>query len=86
MEHFYNELAESKSPSTSIREARISYLEDKSISNIEKSPYYWAGFTYYGKLSKESQSRFELKYLLIFGLALIMVLFEIYYSKRNKTD
>jgi hypothetical protein len=86
MERFYKELGESKSPSNSIRKARISYLNDKSISNIEKSPYYWAGFTYYGKLNKERKSIFGLKYLLIFGLVLIIVLFGIYYSNRNKTE
>jgi CHAT domain-containing protein len=82
MEGFYNKLAKNNSPATSIRNARISYLDDKSISNIEKSPYYWAGFTYYGKLTKEEQRWFDFKYLLKLGFIFIVILLVFYIFKR----
>jgi len=74
MNHFYENLQNGKSPSNAIQNARLSYLEDQSMSNLEKSPYYWAGFTYYGKPDNDNQDPIELKYLMITGLVAAMIL------------
>ncbi|WP_264525993.1 CHAT domain-containing protein [Flavobacterium sp. N502536] len=36
--------------------AKLAFLQDKSISNAKKSPYYWSSFVYYGALSAEEKS------------------------------
>lgn len=82
MEGFYQKLAKNNSPATSIQNARISYLDDQSISNIEKSPYYWAGFMYYGKLTKEEKRWFDFEFLLKLGVVFIIILLVFYIFKR----
>jgi len=82
MGDFYSELQESKAPSISIERARISYLMDQSISNIEKSPYYWAGFNYYGKLSKDGHSSLDTKNILLIGGIILLLLLSFYIYMR----
>ncbi|WKV10901.1 CHAT domain-containing protein [Marivirga harenae] len=84
MEDFYKELVKNKAPSTAIRKAKISYLDDTSISGIEKSPYYWAGFTYYGKIKQEKQTWMDLKYIILLGLSAVIVLLLFYFFSRIK--
>jgi CHAT domain-containing protein len=82
MDHFYEDLQNSKSPSLAIKNAKISYLEDQSISNLEKSPYYWAGFTYYGKPNNGDQTDTDFKFLYIAILFVIIFLFGFYMFRR----
>ena len=84
MEDFYKELVKNKAPSIAIRKAKISYLDDTSISGIEKSPYYWAGFTYYGKIKQEKQTWMDLKYIILLGLSAVIVLLLFYFFSRIK--
>ncbi len=81
MNHFYEDLQRNKSPAISIRKAKISYLDDKSINNLEKSPYYWAGFTYYGKPINGNQTDANFKFLYIAILCVIILLFGFYASR-----
>lgn len=78
MTDFYRDLKESKSPAKSIKEARISYLMDKSISNIEKSPYYWAAFNYYGKVGEKEPVLINRNHILIIGITVFMILLGLY--------
>ncbi|WMN10717.1 CHAT domain-containing protein [Marivirga salinae] len=82
MNHFYEDLQGNQSPSLAIQNAKTVYLEDKTISNLEKSPYYWAGFTYYGKPSTEDQNEFEFRYFFIIGLIVIMIWVGFYLIRR----
>jgi CHAT domain-containing protein len=81
MEGFYKELQESNSPSISIKKARVSYLMDPDVSNIEKSPYYWAGFNYYGKI-EEGSSSMDRKYTLVVGITIFLLLLSLYIFMR----
>lgn len=84
MDRFYDELFRYKSPSYAIRNASISYLDDESISNIEKSPYYWAGFSYYGKLEKEKRNDSSVRSIGLWLLAAFVILLSLYIFVRTK--
>ena len=58
MSSYYKNLKTSRSRNESLHEAKVSYLEDSSIQNSKKSPYYWAAFVYYGTtdISQNSNS------------------------------
>jgi len=55
--------------------AKIAFLNDKSISNAKKSPYYWSSFVYYGSISTEQKSGNYIYYVIslltVIGLFLI---------------
>ncbi|OXA77956.1 CHAT domain-containing protein [Flavobacterium aquidurense] len=55
--------------------AKIAFLNDKSIPNVKKSPYYWSSFVYYGSISQEEKASNYIYYiisiLIIIGLFLI---------------
>ncbi|MRX66401.1 CHAT domain-containing protein [Flavobacterium resistens] len=55
--------------------AKLEYLNDKSIPNAKKSPYYWSSFVYYGSLSAEEKSVNYIYYIVsllaLIGLFLI---------------
>lgn len=45
---FYDELAAGASKPLALHEAQLAYLNRKDLPGYLKSPYYWAGLTYYG--------------------------------------
>ncbi|WP_273445118.1 CHAT domain-containing protein [Neolewinella agarilytica] len=45
---FYDQLGQGSKRGMALHEAQLEYLADESISQRNKSPYLWAGFTYYG--------------------------------------
>jgi CHAT domain-containing protein len=55
--------------------AKLSFLQDKSIPNAKKSPYYWSSFVYYGSISAEEKSTNYIFYIIslltVIGLFLI---------------
>jgi hypothetical protein len=55
--------------------AKIAFLNDKSIPNAKKSPYYWSSFIYYGSISVEEKTPNYIFYIIsllaVIGLFLI---------------
>ena len=55
--------------------AKIAFLNNKSIPNAKKSPYYWSSFVYYGSISSEEKSGNYIYYVIslltLIGLFLI---------------
>lgn len=55
--------------------AKIAFLNDKSIPNAKKSPYYWSSFVYYGSISSEEKSTNYIFYIIsllaVIGLFLV---------------
>ncbi|MEM6769325.1 MAG: CHAT domain-containing protein, partial [Bacteroidota bacterium] len=45
---FYDQVAEQTEVGLALHEAKIEYLSDPALADLQKSPYYWAGLTYYG--------------------------------------
>lgn len=55
--------------------AKLDFLNNKSIPNAKKSPYYWSSFVYYGSISPEEKSSnymlYIISFLAVIGLFLI---------------
>ncbi|MET0944946.1 MAG: CHAT domain-containing protein [Flavobacterium sp.] len=56
-------------------DAKIAFLNDKTIPNAKKSPYYWSSFVYYGSISQEEKTSNYIYYIIsllsVIGLFLI---------------
>lgn len=61
--------------------AKQDYLNDKSLPNAKKSPYYWSSFVYYGSISVEEKSANYIYYIV--SLLILIGLFLIYNQYRN---
>lgn len=56
--------------------AKIDFLNDKSIPNAKKSPYYWSSFVYYGAISSEEKTSNYIFYII--SLLIVITLFLIF--------
>jgi len=45
---FYQTLGQGATKGMALHRAQLSYLDDETMRDVEKSPYLWAGLTYYG--------------------------------------
>lgn len=54
MEKFYGNIKNGVSFSEANHKAKLDFLKDENISNINKSPYYWSSMVYYGTLEEKS--------------------------------
>jgi len=61
--------------------AKRDYLNDKSIPNAKKSPYYWSSFVYYGSISTEEKSPNYIFYIV--SLLIVIALFLGFNHYRN---
>ncbi len=79
MEYFYHELSKGEKPSKALHLAKLTYLENNSLSKA--NPYHWAAFTAWGH---DSYSTKPSKKYWIFGLLGIVILGCIFFlSKRG---
>lgn len=75
MAMFYDAYKKNHSASGANRQSKLDYLQDVSVNNIKKSPYYWSAFAYYGKIDKQKPNKLPIYYgigllSLIIGLLL----------------
>jgi CHAT domain-containing protein/tetratricopeptide (TPR) repeat protein len=54
---FYQQLAAHQTKAEALRQAKLSFLDNSDIPSFQKSPYYWAGLTYYGDNQPLVQSK-----------------------------
>ena len=82
MSSFYKHYNKNKSAYVSNNQSKLDYLQNQSISNIKKSPYYWSAFTFYGNLNKPEKTNY--KYLVIIAVVMLTVLLLFLgFKKRN---
>jgi CHAT domain-containing protein len=48
LSNFYHTIGQGKTKGSALHSAQLDYLNDPTIRDVEKSPYLWAGLTYYG--------------------------------------
>ena len=76
MTDFYKNVKNNVSYFEANTNAKLAFLNDKSIPNAKKSPYYWSSFVYYGSISTETNSTNYIVYiislLVIIGLFLVL--------------
>ncbi|MBA4275963.1 CHAT domain-containing tetratricopeptide repeat protein [Flavobacterium sp.] len=76
MEDFYKNIKKGESYFEANANAKLDFLNDKSISNAKKSPYYWSAFVYYGGMkTPETPTNY---YFYFLGLLILIGLFLIY--------
>jgi CHAT domain-containing protein len=73
--------------------AKLDFLNNKSIPNAKKSPYYWSSFVYYGSISTEEKSTNYMLYIisLLAAIGLFLIFnqyqkwktFTMFSKKRN---
>ena len=75
MTDFYNNVKNNVPYFEANTNAKLAFLNDKSIPNAKKSPYYWSSFVYYGSISTETNSTNYIFYIIsllaIIGLFLV---------------
>ncbi|OXB05659.1 CHAT domain-containing protein [Flavobacterium pectinovorum] len=75
MADFYKNIKKDVSYFEANANAKRDFLNDKSIPNAKKSPYYWSSFVYYGSISAEEKSGNYIFYIIslltVIGLFLI---------------
>lgn len=82
MRLFYKNLNTYNSVSSANQLSKTEYLDDKSISNSKKSPYYWSAFVYYGNFTKPVAKPYNSYVLIGFGI-LVLGLFLFFKNKRG---
>lgn len=86
MESFYGAYSKSNSAFVANRESKLDYLENPSISNAKKSPYYWSAFVFYGAVEPvKSSDRLIYIFVCVFLLDFMLFLKMYFYVKRNNT-
>ncbi len=87
MTDFYKNIKNDVSYFEANANSKRDYLNDKSIPNAKKSPYYWSSFVYYGSISAEEKSVNYILYivslLIVIGLFLGFNLYRNGKSSRN---
>lgn len=58
MAYFYKNYKRTHSAHSANRASKLNYIENESISNVKKSPYYWSAFVYYGELIEPQTTNF----------------------------
>jgi CHAT domain-containing protein len=48
LSNFYQTIGQGETKGMALHQAQLSYLDDATMRDVEKSPYLWAGLTYYG--------------------------------------
>ena len=79
---FYKNLADGKTKSTALREAKLSYLSNSTLS--EKSPYYWAAFTLLGNDTPLPNNKSNLIYYII-AFIFIGIIGFYFFRKKSST-
>lgn len=81
MSDFYKNIKNDVSYFEANSNAKLDYLNNKSIPNAKKSPYYWSSFVYYGSISEENKSTDYIYYVI--SLLIVIALFLVFnqYSK-----
>lgn len=72
MQSFYKEYNNNASGYISNHQSKISYLQNDTITNAKKSPYYWSSFVFYGELTEASSN--NIAFYVFIGIAIILII------------
>ena len=70
MKDFYSNLKNNTSYFEANHKAKLDFLNDETISNSKKSPYFWCAMVYYGSLETNAE---KTNWFLILGIALTLI-------------
>jgi CHAT domain-containing protein len=84
MAKFYAHYTRSGSKAEGLHHAKLGYMNDETISNSHKSPYYWAGFVYYGNMDTQPVQDWNILELSLATFVILMTVTLILYFFRRK--
>lgn len=79
--HFFKGLKQNTNPSNALRAAKLDFLESSSV--IKSHPFYWAGFSYYGNPTIQSESVSNSKVWIFGSLAIGLILFIVFTTRKK---
>ncbi len=77
MKYFYQELATGTAKAKALHKAKLAFMQDASIPAFQRTPYYWAGLSFYGNPSPmvlERKSLGSSIWLILAGTLLLLAL------------
>jgi CHAT domain-containing protein/predicted negative regulator of RcsB-dependent stress response len=80
---FYTSLAEGQPKAASLQSAKVQYLQDPKVAAFRKSPYYWAGLTYYGDSKPLNTSSTGSSWWWALGLIAILAVAAYFFWQRK---
>ena len=84
MHNFYKNYNKFESAAIANQKSKQQYLDDKSITNAKKSPYYWSAFVYYGTTTIKGKSSILIYLLFTFiGLAITLLLWSVIRKQKH---
>ena len=86
MQKFYTSIKKGDSYAQANHNAKMSFLNDKTISNTKKSPYYWSAFVYYGNLENSNAILTFYWVIGFLGITILLTLGYLYYKKLKKLN
>ena len=84
MDYFYTNIKKGLPYFEANAKAKRNFLNDKTISNAKKSPYYWSAFVYYGGI--ETTEKPTNYYFYILGLLILIGLFLVIKLPRGRAQ
>ncbi len=82
MNDFYKNLKDKKTKSQALREAKLSYLKNSSLS--ERSPHFWATFVLLGDPSPIAVGSFLSTYWLLLLIPIVFIAMIMFFKKQRK--
>ncbi len=83
MRSFYKHL-KNNSKTDAIHKAKLDYLNNKNISSLKKSPYYWSSFVFVGNVELVTTPNNYWNYMIISGFLLLILLIFIQRFRKTK--
>lgn len=81
MTSFYTNFSNHQSAFIANSQSKLEYLNNESISNTKKSPYYWSAFVYYGALKQESTQNFN--FYIFFGIIILLIALFLFFKRKK---
>jgi CHAT domain-containing protein len=83
MTYYYRNLKKIRSRNQALHRASLDYLNDETIDNTRKSPYYWGAFVYYGTTDAPLEHS-RPNWYIIGILALLVLVLVLWLAKKRK--
>jgi CHAT domain-containing protein len=81
MRNFYKNYAKTKNKNLALHQAKLDYLNDESLSQLKKSPYYWSSFIFIGN-SQITKTVSYFWWYLIAGIGVLLLV--VWFLKRRR--
>lgn len=80
---FYASLADGQPKAAALQSAKAQYLLDAKVAAYRKSPYYWAGLTYYGDSKPLQAARTSFRWWWALGLTALLAVAAYFFGRHS---